>query len=399
MKRIILHIGSPKTGTSIIQSHLAQNREVLRDNGFLYPITISSNPKLYRTYESSHLLMYSLAEWEPFTEFSPEAFFDRATATASAHGIETMLLSAENTYWLPKQITAREKPSEEEYWQGKSEYVERIAKAFKGYEVQIVVYLRRQDRWIESWYNQQIKNGNHLPLEMLSFVEHHHYLLDYARMLDTWAEHFGQENVTVRAYEKAQLPNGLFADFAEAAGLGDPEQYPLHEAARYNAQLDRDALEFLNLCNSIEMTGEERYWLRILIRKLTNQFESRKVFTEQGFLSPVERGEVLRNYASINQAVADQYMGRDGQPLFLESAPDETVDWKPYPGLPVEVATRLMMEIMLDVRKNAGMSTTTDDERSSETSVEKVPESEYADWRASQDLKFWQEQCWAYKAP
>ena len=396
MKRIILHIGSPKTGTSIIQSHLAQNREVLRDNGFLYPITISSNPKLYRTYESSHLLMYSLAGWEQFTEFSPEAFFERANATAAEHDIETMLLSAENTYWLPKQITAREKPEEQEYWDEKSAYVGRIAKAFEGYEVKIVLYLRRQDRWIESWYNQQIKNGNHLPLEMLSFVDHHHYLLDYSRMLETWAGHFGRDNIVVRAYEKEQLPNGLFADFAEAVGLGDPGQYPLREAARYNAQLDRDALEFLNLCNGIEMDNDERYWLRILIRKITNQFESKKVFTQQGFLSPTERCEVLQKYAAINQSVADDYMGRNGDPLFLEAEPDESDDWQPYPGLPVEVATRLMMEIMLDIRKNAAASAEKKNSTDNDKAEEHIVDPEQ---RAREDLKFWQQQCWAYKAP
>ena len=37
MKRVLLHVGTPKTGTSYLQDVLYRNREVLREHGILYP--------------------------------------------------------------------------------------------------------------------------------------------------------------------------------------------------------------------------------------------------------------------------------------------------------------------------------------------------------------------------
>ena len=98
LKKVILHIGSPKTGTSIIQSHLCQNRLALKEKGFFYPITISSDESLYRTFESHHLLTYSWADWEPFNKFDSNAFWERTCQSAEEHKLHTLLLSAENAY-------------------------------------------------------------------------------------------------------------------------------------------------------------------------------------------------------------------------------------------------------------------------------------------------------------
>lgn len=349
MKRVVLHIGSPKTGTSIIQSHLAQNRVALRKQGFFYPVTISSYKHLYRTFESHHLLMYSLAGWQPFTLYSPQRFLERASAACARWNMHTLLLSAENTYWLPRQIVARERPEDEVFWEEKAAYVRDIHRLFQGVDFQVVIYLRRQDRWIESWYNQQVKNGNFLGHDMSAFVEHHHPLLDYERLLNTWAGVCGKDNVIVRVYEKEQLPDGLFADFCETTGIPDAAALPLHKPARYNAQLERDALEFIHLCNSLPLDPADKLWLRLLIRRVTNQFESQLVFHKQSLIRPQLRLEVVERHAEANARIARDYLGREDGVLFREPRPDPAESWEPYPGLSAEVVTRLMVPILVRV--------------------------------------------------
>lgn len=348
LKKVILHIGTPKTGTSIIQSHLAQNRTILRDKGFLYPITISSNKRLYRTFESHHLLTYSWADWEPFKLYSPDWFFKIANSTAEHHNLETLLLSAENVYWLPYQLSGAPKLSEHDYWDRKRRYLETIHDHLSRYATKVVVYLRRQDRWIESWYNQQVKNGFNFDRDMDRFIDHFSYLIDYEKQLELLSEVFGKDNLSVHVYEKEQLPNGLFAHFCEVTGIGASEDFPLDQPARYNAQLTHDALEFMEVCNKLTLEQDQKYRLRLLIRRATNQFESQIVFQAQSLLSPGQRDGLLERYSAMNERIAKSYLGRRDGRLFIEQE-SQKGDKRPiYTGLSTSALTQLIMQILME---------------------------------------------------
>lgn len=391
MKKVFLHIGTPKTGTSIIQSHLAQNRGALRDLGYLYPITISADEKLYRTYESHHLLTYSIADWEPFNRYSPENFFQMAESTAAENDIETLLLSAENTYWLPRQIVGRDLPEEAVFWEEKRSYVRNIREYLKSYETKIVIYLRRQDRWLESWFNQQVKNGNALIENMDQFVEHHRWLVDYEKTLSIWADEFGTENMIVRVYEKEQLPNGLFEDYCEQVGIADPDLLPLQKPARYNAQLNRDALEFMNICNSLSMDFQQRWWLRMKVRKITKQFESQLVFHNQSLLSPDQRIRLVSSYADMNSTIAKTYLGRPDGVLFKEAPPVADENWQPYTGLSSQKVLEIVMQLLLEIQAEQaanGHASATGQEKSKLVTD---------DEQQSADRAYWAENIWHHQ--
>jgi len=219
LRQVVFHIGQPKTGTSYIQSHLAQNRNKLREFGIYYPVTISSNKKLYKTFESHHLLTYSLAGWEPFNLFSPELFMSDTKSICKKENMHTMLLSAENVYWLPTSVLLTESTSDDEFWDKKESYINSIKKYLKDFDVKIVLYIRRQDQWLESWYNQQIKNGFHVKPDLDEFVNNHRPLLQYDKMADLWSRYFGKDNTIIRVYEKEKLKKGLLHDFCETIGL------------------------------------------------------------------------------------------------------------------------------------------------------------------------------------
>lgn len=346
--RLILHVGMPKTGTSIIQSHLQQNRDVLRDKGVFYPVTISPDPGLYRTFESHHLLFYALAGQHPFDRFSPERFLARARRTGERYGMRTMLLSAENLWWMPTLSVREECFDPQVYWRDKVRYLKRVAEFFSPFEVTVVIYLRRQDHWVESWYNQQIKNGYAVSDELEAFVEEHDVYIDLRRNLDLWAECFGRENLVVRVYERAQLPGGLLSDFLQATGLGKEEEYPLKHPARHNAKLDRDTMELLRLLNRVPIPDEGRRWLRMTLRKVTHQFVRQEVFNSLGLMPPVARRRLLMRYAEGNVGVARDYLGRKNGELFLEPPPEADAPWSPYPGLPNEFLAQVLVALFAD---------------------------------------------------
>ena len=56
------------------------------------------------------------------------------------------------------------------------------------------VYLRRQDYWIDSFFNQQVKDSFSIPTQEDLLRETKNYLL-YYKNLEIWAEIFGRENL------------------------------------------------------------------------------------------------------------------------------------------------------------------------------------------------------------
>ena len=90
----------------------------------------------------------------------------------------------------------------------------------------IVCYVRRPDRYLESWYNQLVKMG--LPVARLSpsmmrepRPRHRYYgtpHTDFDRMIEYWAHQVGCDELIVRDYD--HLHNGaIFDDFSAAVGL------------------------------------------------------------------------------------------------------------------------------------------------------------------------------------
>lgn len=353
LDKVYLHIGAPKTGTSILQSYLAQNRQTLLSKGVLYPVTISAHRGVYKNKESHHLLTYSwagtsqLVGWENFTLFKSEKFFSRVERFCKERSISKMILSAENTYWLPCLLNVKDFIDDSEYWEKKYDYVKQIYNDLKNYDTKIVIYLRRQDHWIQSWYNQHVKNGFPLPKVVMEFAEQSKALLDFKSHLDLYADFFGKENIIVRAYEKEQLGQGLFQNFSECVGIKETTNIKLYQKPRYNAQLPRDVLEFLNICNQLPIDQYKRNWLKLLIRKIANQFESNIVFQKQDLLSSENRIDLIREYEHINYKIATDYLNRKDGILFYEDMPRSEEEYNTLNNLSVERAVDIMMRVFL----------------------------------------------------
>jgi hypothetical protein len=79
------------------------------------------------------------------------------------------------------------------------------------YNVKIVIYLRRQDSFVESMYTQKIHEGEAFDFE--SFLKQYDApdALDYYRMIADLIEFFGDQNLVVRSYHEAS-EKGLISE-------------------------------------------------------------------------------------------------------------------------------------------------------------------------------------------
>ena len=251
-RRLILHIGYYKTGSTALQDQLYHLRPALAERGVLYPEAgrpLPRNPSHSGlTFQELDRAQSHLPFWytnsNDFAEYKnwkvPPAR-DAVLAEVAASPAETIIISSEEFIRFGSE-------------QGvPADQTKDLIHALGVDHVTIICYLRRPDRYIESWYNQLIKMG--LPVGRLSLSmmrepgDRHHYYgtphTDFDRMIEYWAHLVGCDELIVRDYD--QLHNGaIFDDFSFAVGLpsvGDVEVPPI----RPNRRIDNNFIEYARI--------------------------------------------------------------------------------------------------------------------------------------------------------
>lgn len=140
MTTIYLHIGIPKTGTTSLQKFLFFNREKLLKKGCLYPITgtnITSNnePKGYSHNSLVRVLSQNTSQNGDWV--SQCKIWQEFKTEINALKAEKVIISAE-------------------FFTGPGIYnqdlIAMTKKLLDDYDVKIVIYLRRQDEFLRSYY-------------------------------------------------------------------------------------------------------------------------------------------------------------------------------------------------------------------------------------------------------
>lgn len=183
MGKLIIHIGTAKTGTTAIQSYMHTNRHALLEQGINYP-----QSAIFGT--GHHPLAWSLQNKHGN---SLDCWGE------CLHEIET------------KDVRINVISSEEFSWFAEPE-VEHARQLLAQMPVQIVVYLRNPLDFAVSSYKQWIKTG-HFSGTFQEFVLRVSFLLDYGALVERWALGFRRESVEVRLYDKVKESPGLIADF------------------------------------------------------------------------------------------------------------------------------------------------------------------------------------------
>lgn len=183
MKRIFIHIGVGKTGTTSIQDSMMLHREEIADHGVLYPLTGLE--------ETGHQGLVAL--WQD--EFSPEDVFMYAKLLREFEESQkqSMLISSEKFCFA------------------NGRFVKNIAQALKGYEVKIIIYVRAQIAQIESTFLLWLRLGYLYGGSFDAFFESHLGSFDYNRIVSPWVVFFGRDAIIARAYDHPRLKTDAFS--------------------------------------------------------------------------------------------------------------------------------------------------------------------------------------------
>jgi hypothetical protein len=177
-------------------------------------------------------------------------------------------------------------------------------------DVSVIIYLRRQDRFLESGYNQAIKVGAETNKVVLGadYIES----LDYAALLDRWGCEFGATALIVRTFEDAVAGPGILQDFARLVGadLDVSDATPDR-----NEALHPGLIEFRRVENVIGLTESP---LTRLANPLLHKLDPRAGIS---LMTSENRRRFLDLYAKSNERVARRYLGRADGVLF--AAPEQ----------------------------------------------------------------------------
>jgi len=136
--------------------------------------------------------------------------------------------------------------------------------------------------------------------------------------LELWESCIGKQSITVRAYEKQQLPKGLAADFLSCVGI-DFDSYEWEENERTNLALNygfnRDVLEMLHLSRGLVSFKSDNHLFDLFSELLGDEFQ-KKPFESLNLLPPAQRLKVIQKNRPFEEEIARKYMGRGDGRIF-----------------------------------------------------------------------------------
>jgi hypothetical protein len=268
-KTLILHIGSPKTGTTAIQGYLKGNVDALRSVGVNFVTAGRQN--------ISHNGMIGA--------FKKGQGADVCTAIAQeikASDLPVHIVSSEMFFraGIAQQLSAH--------------LPDDLIR-----QTRVVCYLRRQDKYIEALYKQLVKNGR-IPPDAMQFHARRLDSLAYSQTVDAFGEHFGQNNIALRPFERRHFTNSdVVDDFFEQAGVIIPDR--ASEPETTNQTFSAPVSEMLGM-----LKRNTKINTRELIRVMTRQGDAGAVRSGDVYDFPT-RCNIVKHHADDNERLRATY--------------------------------------------------------------------------------------------
>lgn len=312
-KKLFIHIGSHKTATTFIQGSLKTNQDTLLKMGVLYPET-------GQIYDAHFLLGWEARD--AAARSAPDeslALWHDLIEEIQNSAAETAIISSEefNVIVQPTQIAFLK----------------------THFDVKIIHYIRSPDSFVESFYNQVIKDFRTRETRTINtyVAEEELWILNPKRSLSSWIEVFGKNNVIVRIFARDHLKNGILADFFQAAQLKLPEHLiEPSTSVLQKVSLPPDSLEYLRFANPYFSVEKDHSAFVVRLYEVSIENLNLLSETRSGILSHSARKAIRARYASQYCWVSQTFFDTDAHlfPVMNAPAPPEDFLHRPEEASP-----------------------------------------------------------------
>ncbi len=299
-KKLIIHIGRPKVGSSALQYFLHVNQAVLAENGYLYP---QSARYQRASHKLSLSLLPNLPDYKVVSDTTPVALYEQVLDELRGGAVNTGIISSEH-FWLvnPKKVAAL---------------------ISDDIEVRILAYVRRQDDVLASSYLQELKQGQ-IPYgyDFLEYASDKNRLalMDYDQILGRWSKAFPASDIAVRVYENIEQRN-IERDILKFLGIKNTDGFRFSEA-RKNTSPASDMLPYIDQIRKMPIEANVKQGVIGALSQLSDMVETDERYDASKLFSLAERQQVMSGFAESNKKMLDIYFQGDPAGAFpvLDSA-------------------------------------------------------------------------------
>jgi len=297
-KKLILHIGSYKTGSTSIQYSLYKNKDLLLELGFNY----ISVPGCIQKVNGRQTI---------FSE--SKDYIKKVLSESSGH---THILSNEGL-WDRKLL--------------KTKIISTIIELDLYESVEVIAYIRSQDVFFDSFYKQENKIGalRTAGLTPDQFFEELLLIgtLDYWNIIDEYCALFGDDNIKLCLFENRFFLDGdVLNDFLKITNLPVPddfENYRMNESISneyglISSELNRTLKESLNLINidldAVEISSRNK--IRMMARDAVDRILNSGEFTNVNLISEKLSHKILDTFYESNMRLIEKFNLRKDSRFF-----------------------------------------------------------------------------------
>ncbi len=294
-KKLIAHIGANKTGSSAVQRFLSMNNLALRAEGVIVPdneFQVADKIQGYQVWGFAELLK-SPSEGRRQLEDAIDAVdgaYPRATA---------ILLSAENLSHNPAAPSL-------------------FKDLVKRYDTQVIIYIRRQDEFIlSSWQQWHSKIWADFWAWLISVVGK---LGNWRVYLENWERVIPRDKITVRVFERSKLEGeDVIADFYSMLGISKPLSAFVYPEGTVNPSFS-DAITDLVKGNELIFRNRHDNDFYNFVAKMTGNKYVKTA--RQSAITFSQRQSIIERYKESNNWVKKNYLPHISGELF--SPPKES---------------------------------------------------------------------------
>lgn len=335
-KKLIVHCGTAKTGTTHVQKFLRKNQNVLASHGFYYPpmegILSYQHLSIVKSVATPFFDEIGFPEGVPAIDISEMK--SQIAEKMEKNNCDKLLLSSEFFWCCP--LAQTKVAANYKHLELVSEFFRILKETFSEYDFSFVVWLRRQDSFENSMINQYIKEGRHMPAPQ-RYMKTEKPWLKYYENLQILSEIFGREEIVAKIYSRTDTTH----EFLEFLGLDAAEGFSNVVAARrQNISIGARLFHVLRHVNKV---GDDD-----LRKEMLALPQHVRIFDDSSHYRPYGQelyDDILQLYKEDNRNLARDWFQLDKDTPF----DDDNVNGDEPQGVPQKWTHKEVAQILEDV--------------------------------------------------